>query len=91
MQRLTINGKSRVLKITLAVGLMAGFGLASMPSLASSCKGQVESTCKTDASCSWVDSYSRKDGTQVKGFCRTKSAPKSTKASKPELSSASKD
>lgn len=58
---------------------IAGVILASatLPSLAASaCKGLQEQACGKTAECSWVDPYTRKDGVQVAGHCRTKPAKK---------------
>lgn len=38
---------------------------------ASECKGLDNQTCVTNVACGWVESYERKDGRQVKAFCRT--------------------
>lgn len=49
------------------------FGVIQGAQAASACKGLEQSACETSAQCGWVKSYERKDGKQVKAFCRTKS------------------
>lgn len=48
---------------------------------ASSCKGLENTICGKQAHCSWTQSYIKKDGKKVKGYCRTarKHPPSSTK------------
>lgn len=50
--------------------------------LSSECKGLENSACSTKKVCSWVEGYERKDGRQVKSFCRTKSSIKKKPKSK---------
>lgn len=38
----------------------------------SDCNEKQKSACTSDSSCSWVDSYKRKDGTEVSSYCRSK-------------------
>ena len=56
----------------------AAFGALSINSqaLASQCKGLENAACDSNTACSWVQGYERKDGRQVKSFCRAKPAAK---------------
>ena len=38
---------------------------------ASQCKGMAQTDCAGTEQCRWVDSYVRKDGREVNGYCRT--------------------
>ena len=38
----------------------------------SACKGLEKGPCEKNAACSWVDSFTRKDGVKVSGHCRSK-------------------
>ncbi len=69
MQKLSI--RNSILAISL-VSAMSFSGQAS----ASQCKGLESNDCGSNASCSWVEGYERKDGRTVKSFCRTKPASK---------------
>lgn len=46
--------------------------LVTQSHAASVCKGLQSSACASNAQCGWVEGYERKDGRQVKSFCRTK-------------------
>ena len=63
----------------IAVALLT----SSQASAASQCKGLESASCSTNAACSWVQSYERKDGRTVNAFCRTKA--KSAKSSSKEV------
>jgi hypothetical protein len=56
-----------------AIALVAMHGNAT----AADCKGLEKAKCEGNSSCSWVDSYKRKDGVQVSGHCRKKGGKKS--------------
>lgn len=49
-------------------------------SKASPCKGLAQDACTANAECSWVSATKRKDGREVKAYCRTK-AKRSASAS----------
>ena len=58
----------------------------SLPShSASVCKGLSVDACGENASCGWVNSYTRKDGREVSGFCRVSSKGKSKAVSQKAL------
>jgi len=38
---------------------------------ASQCKGLDVEACKSNTACGWIESYTRKDGKEIKAFCRT--------------------
>lgn len=42
----------------------------------SECKGLSNSECAVKDGCRWINSYTRKDGKSVKGYCRTGVKPK---------------
>jgi hypothetical protein len=52
------------------------FGLQG-PAAAAECKGMEKARCEGSNSCVWVDSYKRKDGARVDGYCRSKGKKKS--------------
>jgi hypothetical protein len=79
MQNKTIRNS---LVIASILGAVSFSGQAS----AADCKGLENTACDGNNACSWVGGYERKDGRQVKSFCRTKAgsnkkvaAQKSTK------------
>jgi hypothetical protein len=39
---------------------------------AAECKGSSSGACSSNPACSWVSGYSKKDGSKVRGYCRTK-------------------
>jgi hypothetical protein len=51
------------------------FGAGTLQA-ASQCKGLDKGACERNAECSWVDSYTRKDGVKVSGHCRSKGGKK---------------
>ncbi len=79
---------NRIEKSIIAM-LIIGIGSFSGQVSASNCKGLDNNTCSANASCSWVDSYQRKDGRNVNAFCRTKPSGKTSKASQGAKNSAS--
>ena len=63
----------------LAVALLVALG--GNPAIAeSACKGLEQSACGKKADCSWVKGYTRKDGVNVSGHCRTKNAKAGSKS-----------
>ncbi len=52
--------------------ILLGSLLATQANAASACKGLENSACTSTAQCGWVEGYQRKDGREVKSFCRTK-------------------
>ena len=55
-----------------AIALIASQGSAT----AAECKGLEKPKCENNGSCTWVDSYQRKDGVTVHGHCRAKGGKK---------------
>ena len=55
-----------------AIALIASQGNAT----AAECKGLEKPKCENSSSCTWVDSYVRKDGVKVDGYCRAKGGKK---------------
>ena len=66
----------RVLAKSLAAGAIAlgvvTFAAQADDSKASPCKGLAQEACTAKAECSWVSATKRKDGTEVKAYCRAK-------------------
>ncbi len=56
-------------------------GTPIVSSAESACKGLEQAACAAKASCSWTNSYTRNDGKQVSGYCRTKPGGTKVKAS----------
>jgi hypothetical protein len=54
--------------------------LASQSALGAECKGMEKAACERQDSCTWVDSYKRKDDVVVNGYCRGKGGKKSSKS-----------
>jgi len=50
----------------------------------SECKGLEQPKCASEATCSWVRSYTTSKGTEVKAFCRRKPGRKQTTNAKPD-------
>jgi hypothetical protein len=76
MQKQPIIRRSAVTFIA-TIALMAMQGPAS----AADCKGLEKNQCESNDSCTWVDSYQRKDGVKVNGYCRNKGGKKSSSKS----------
>lgn len=72
---------NRVRKSIIAMSII-GVGTFAGQATASNCKGLESNACSTNASCSWVESYERKDGRNVNAFCRTKPGSKKSVSSK---------
>jgi hypothetical protein len=52
--------------------LVTALGLTTAPAFsASACKGLDEASCKQDSSCSWISSYTTKNGNTVSAYCRS--------------------
>ena len=49
---------------------------AKSKTAASVCKGLEQKACATKSECGWIAATKRKDGKQVKAYCRTKPATK---------------
>jgi len=64
-----------VTAIALALGGLQGTAGAA------ACKGLEKNKCESSSSCTWVDSYTRKDGVKVDGYCRAKGGKKSSSKS----------
>ena len=45
------------------------------------CKGMEASACSADNTCAWVPGYTRKDGIQVRSYCRAAGKGAKTKLS----------
>ena len=67
--------RSFILTATLACASVMG---STSALAASACKGLDTKGCSSNSSCRWVEGYERKDGRQVKAFCRTSPVSKKT-------------
>ncbi len=66
---MSLNGFSHS---TLSLMLASVLGLcAAQASAASPCKGLDESACKERAACTWISSYTTKNGNAVSAYCRS--------------------
>ena len=57
--------------LSLSASVIIFFGMLTSAHAASQCKGLNAKACESNASCSLVGGYVRKDGREVKAFCRT--------------------
>ncbi|RBP52644.1 hypothetical protein [Arenicella xantha] len=71
---------NNIVRSFIFTATLAGAGAIGSASAASACKGLDTDACASNSSCRWVEGYERKDGRQVKAFCR--SSPVSKKAAK---------
>ncbi len=72
-----VSFKPAILPILVAAAIPF---LPSLAGAASACQGKALDACAADASCIWVDGYTRKDGREVASYCRKASARKSAAA-----------
>lgn len=77
--------QTSVARTFLLTATLAGVSMTGQVLAAGACKGLQETACSSNTSCSWIAGYERKDGRQVKSFCRNKPGAK-----KKSLESASK-
>jgi len=90
-----MNIPSHVLNTSVlrkSVLLLAATGLLSISQFsfaAATCKGMQQDACSSENSCSWVNSYTTKNGKTITAYCRNKSNPGSKK-SVPDSSSSGK-
>jgi hypothetical protein len=84
--RLPYSSRAVLLSAVL-VSAFAGPALAE-----SACKGLDQKTCESKADCTWIKGYTRKDGKEVSGYCKSigksgggaeKAAPAAGPSSKP--------
>jgi len=71
--------------LLMAAFISSSFVMLSSANAASACKGLELSACETSQSCGWVNGYTRKDGREVKAFCRAKSKRSVTKSIQKEV------
>ena len=67
----------KLLKTLSIASVMGAMSLSGNVLADNVCKGMAENDCSTSNACRWVDSYKRKDGRDVKGYCRN--APRNMK------------
>ena len=68
--------KNNIIRTAVLSLSLSAVTLFSGQALASNCKGLENDACVASKSCSWVAGYERKDGRQVKAFCRAKPGAK---------------
>jgi hypothetical protein len=68
---MTRKGLTTIVALAAASALTLTFGSAQA---ASSCKGLEKAVCGKNASCIWVEGYTKKSGAKVASYCRTKSS-----------------
>lgn len=61
----------RIAKIASWTMLVLAVSISVSAIAASQCKGLDVQACQSNTACGWVDSYTRKDGKEIKAFCRT--------------------
>ncbi len=68
--------RPRFVLISLTSAALLGV-LATAPAGAadSHCKGLAQAQCGTTEGCGWVDTYTRKDGRTVEGYCKKATLP----------------
>jgi len=67
----------KLLKTLSIASVMGAMSLSGNVLADNVCKGMAENDCSTSNTCRWVDSYKRKDGRDVQGYCRN--APRNMK------------
>ncbi len=80
---------TKIIRNSIIGASLIATAVFSSQALASSCKGLDNSACSSNASCTWVGGYERKDGRQVKAFCRAKPGGKKNLATKAKVKSTS--
>ena len=73
----TTKGPAILGALATALALMLG---AVSVQAESACKGLEKGKCGNKASCTWVDSFTRKDGVKVAAYCRAKPTSSGKKA-----------
>jgi len=53
------------------------FSLSTSLYAANTCKGIQKQACNQSDSCTWIETYKRKDGANIKAYCRSKPSKKS--------------
>jgi len=77
---MTVSRRST--RFLAALAVTTAVVLASQSTaFAAECKGMEKAACEGQASCSWVDGYTRKDGVKVSSHCRKKGGKKSSSSS----------
>lgn len=76
-----IKRPTRSISFLTMLAMTGTLMLLSQSVLAAECKGMEKSACEGQSACTWVDSYKRKDGVQVNGYCRNKGGKKSSSSS----------
>ena len=67
----------KLLKSLSIASVMGAMALSGNVLADNVCKGMAENDCAASNACRWVDSYKRKDGRDVQGYCRN--APRNMK------------
>lgn len=74
------SNSSTVRKSVLLLTITGLFSLSPLSFAAASCKGLQQDACKSNSSCSWINSYTTKKGNTINAYCRNKPKPSSSKA-----------
>ncbi|WP_201244510.1 hypothetical protein [Halochromatium salexigens] len=82
-----ISSRSAAYFLTFTMSLT--LALFSQSLFAVECKGMEKLACERQDACTWVNSYKRKDGVQVSGYCRSKGGKKSSSSSSSSSTSSS--
>lgn len=64
-------GVKSSLSAILLSGVCALAFSATAVQAASECKGLPQAECEAKSECKWVEGYTRKDGKEVSGYCRS--------------------
>jgi len=67
----------KLLKSLSIASVMGAMALSGNVLAYNVCKGMAENDCAASNACRWVDSFKRKDGRDVQGYCRN--APRNMK------------
>ena len=83
------SNPSAIRKTVLVLAATGLISFSQLSSAAGACKGLQQDACSSENSCSWIKSYTTKNGKTISAYCRNKSKPGSKK-SVPDSSSAAK-
>ncbi|MGB5833319.1 MAG: chromosome partitioning protein ParB [Thiohalocapsa sp.] len=72
-----MKSRHAIRESAVAAFTLTALVMMQSPAMAADCKGMEKNKCESNGSCTWVDSYQRKDGVKVDGYCRAKGGKKS--------------
>ncbi len=77
----TLASNSSTLRMSVVSLAITGLlSLSQLSYAAESCKGLQQDDCKSNNSCSWINSYTTKKGNTINAYCRNKPKSSSSKA-----------